>query len=418
MAERTARALSDCAQTGEDDPGWDVSVSRGFGEGKADLRAWTALAWEASDALLFVGAAGIAVRAIAPHVASKATDSAVVVIDEAGRFAVPLLSGHLGGANELAQTVARATGAIPVITTATDVRGVWAVDTWARRAGLAVSNPEAIKRVSARLLSGGRVALYSDMPISGQSPEGVDIASDRSRADIVVSPFAGANAGASVRAAETTGEVLPAGETGKPAGVRAPAPAPAPPRRVVPSIVEGQGGRGGGATAGAAVRAAETPGGFWPAGETGTPGGVRAPAPAPEPLRLVVPCIVAGIGCRRGACAEAIGEAFLLACGQAGISPSAVREAATIDVKAHEEGLLAFCRARNIPLATYSAEELSKVEGSVSPSDFVRATVGVDNVCERAALADGGKLIFPKLAHGGVTVAFSKVTIELSFKER
>ena len=350
MAERTARALSDCAQTGEDDPGWDVSVSRGFGEGKVDLRAWTALAWEASDALLFVGAAGIAVRAIAPHVASKANDPAVVVIDEAGRFAVPLLSGHLGGANELAQTVARAAGAIPVITTATDVRGVWAVDTWARCAGLAVSNPEAIKRVSARLLSGGRVALYSDMPISGQPPEGVDIASDRARADIVVSPFAGANAGASVRAAETTG--------------------------------------------------------------------VRAQAPAPEPLRLVVPCIVAGIGCRRGACAEAIEEAFLLACGQAGISPSAVREAATIDVKAHEEGLLAFCRARNIPLATYSAEELSQVEGSVSPSDFVRATVGVDNVCERAALADGGKLIFPKLAHGGVTVAFSKVTIELSFKER
>ena len=99
-----------------------------------------------------------------------------------------------------------------------------------------------------------------------------------------------------------------------------------------------------------------------------------------------MPCIVAGIGCRRGTCAEAIEEAFLLACGQAGISPSAVREAATIDVKAHEEGLLAFCRARNIPLATYSAEELSQVEGSVSPSDFVRATVGVDNVCERAAL--------------------------------
>ena len=130
----------------------------------------------------------------------RQADSAVVAIDEAGRFAVPLLSGHLGGANELAQTVARAAGAIPVITTATDVRGVWAVDTWARCAGLAVSNPEAIKRVSARLLSGGRVALYSDMPISGQPPEGVDIASDRARADIVVSPFAGANAGASVRA--------------------------------------------------------------------------------------------------------------------------------------------------------------------------------------------------------------------------
>ena len=142
----------------------------------------------------------------------RQTIRAVVAIDEAGRFAVPLLSGHLGGANELAQTVARAVGAIPVITTATDVRGVWAVDTWARRAGLAVSNPEAIKRVSARLLSGGRVTLYSDMPISGQPPEGVDIASDRARADIVSSPFAGANAGASVRAAETTGQVVPAAE--------------------------------------------------------------------------------------------------------------------------------------------------------------------------------------------------------------
>ena len=239
LAERTARALSDCAQTGEDDPGWDVSVSRGFGEGKADLRAWTAITWEASDALLFVGAAGIAVRAIAPHVASKVNDPAVVAIDEAGRFAVPLLSGHLGGANELAQTVARAAGAIPVITTATDVRGVWAVDTWARCAGLPVSNPEAIKRVSARLLSGGRVALYSDMPISGQPPEGVDIASDRARADIVVSPFAGANEGASVRVAETTGKVVPAGETGKPAGVRAQAPAPEPLRLGVPCLCAG-----------------------------------------------------------------------------------------------------------------------------------------------------------------------------------
>lgn len=84
------------------------------------------------------------------------------------------------------------------------------------------------------------------------------------------------------------------------------------------------------------------------------------------------------------ACAEATGEAFLLACGQAGISPSAVREAATIDVKAHEvEGLLAFCRARKIPLATYSVEELSQVEGSVSPSDFVRATVGSINASAR-----------------------------------
>ena len=81
------------------------------------LAGWTAQQFAAADALVFVGAAGIAVRAIAPHCQSKATDPAVVVLDECGRFAVPLLSGHLGGANDLACRLAAACGAVPVITT-------------------------------------------------------------------------------------------------------------------------------------------------------------------------------------------------------------------------------------------------------------------------------------------------------------
>ena len=107
-----------------------------------------------ADALIFVGAVGIAVRAIAPHCKSKATDPAVVVLDECGRFAVPLLSGHLGGANALARALAEACGAIPVITTATDANGVFAVDEWAKAQGCAVLEPERIKLVSGALLAG------------------------------------------------------------------------------------------------------------------------------------------------------------------------------------------------------------------------------------------------------------------------
>ena len=137
------------------------------------IREWTDLHFQTGNSLIFVGAVGIAVRAIAPHVQDKATDPAVVVVDERGRFAVPVLSGHLGGANDLARTVGRACGAVPVLTTATDVNGVFAVDEWAKRQNCSIPNAGKIKRVSGLLLSGGTVRVRSAWPIEGDPPAGV-----------------------------------------------------------------------------------------------------------------------------------------------------------------------------------------------------------------------------------------------------
>ena len=153
------------------------------------LRAWTAEHFAADRELIFVGALGIAVRAVAPFIKSKAEDPAVVTVDEQGRFAIAVLSGHLGGANELASRIADAIGAQAVITTATDLRKVFAVDVWARHNNCAVLNPERIKTVSGKLLSGEEISLRSALPLEGKCPEGVRIlpadAGDGEKADIV-----------------------------------------------------------------------------------------------------------------------------------------------------------------------------------------------------------------------------------------
>lgn len=95
------------------------------------LPAWTERMFQKMDAILFIGACGIAVRSIAPYVKSKKTDPAVLCMDEQGKFVISLLSGHIGGANELTEEVAAVTGAVPVITTATDVNHKFAVDVFA-----------------------------------------------------------------------------------------------------------------------------------------------------------------------------------------------------------------------------------------------------------------------------------------------
>lgn len=109
---------------------------------------------------IFIAATGIAVRCIAPHLADKTMDPAVVALDQRGEFVISLLSGHLGGANELAKLTAKVTGGKAIITTATDMEGLPAVDLLALHAGLRIGNPESIKVISAALLAGEKVALH------------------------------------------------------------------------------------------------------------------------------------------------------------------------------------------------------------------------------------------------------------------
>lgn len=278
------------------------------------LSIWTAEQFPKREALIFIGAAGIAVRAIAPHLRHKAEDPAVLCVDELGGYVIPLLSGHLGGANALAQRLAALTGGEADITTATDLNGLFAVDLWAKRQNMAVVNPERIKSVSAKLLRGERVRIDCPWPVAGERPHLVEM---------------GNPGDACVCCRRTDGNAL-----------------------------------------------------------------------------LLAPRIVMlGIGCRRGTTKEQLELSFARFCDERGLLPQAVAAAVSLDLKQDETGLLAFCKAHDWPLCFYSADKLKAVPGTFSASPFVERTTGVDNVCERAAACEGGKLIEKKYAAEGVTFA-------------
>jgi len=114
------------------------------------------------DRILFICAAAIAVRTLAPYIKSKVTDPAVLVADEQGRFLISLLSGHLGGANEWCSQLSCKIGAVPVITTATDARGVFAVDMFAKENNMRILNPVMIQDISGRVLNGEPVGIAGD----------------------------------------------------------------------------------------------------------------------------------------------------------------------------------------------------------------------------------------------------------------
>ena len=148
-------------------------LSRQYGfEAHKSLGACMEKLFPVADALIFIGAAGIAVRAIAPFVTSKTTDPAVVVMDDQAQFAISLLSGHIGGANALAGEIAAATGAQAVITTATDVSGRFACDSGATAHGCTISSMSLAKKVSAAILA-GEIPLASEYPLPAALPNGL-----------------------------------------------------------------------------------------------------------------------------------------------------------------------------------------------------------------------------------------------------
>ncbi len=126
--------------------------------------------FETCYGIVFLSSTGIAVRLSAPFLQDKAQDPAVVVVDDLGRYAISLVSGHLGGANALAQEIADILGCQPIITTASDGRGFEAVDLFAQRNHLVIDNLKDVKTISAMMVDKQPLTLVSDIPVTWNYP--------------------------------------------------------------------------------------------------------------------------------------------------------------------------------------------------------------------------------------------------------
>ena len=153
---------------------------------KGELRQRFTALWHSHDALICIMASGIVVRHLAPLVQDKLRDPAVLVVDERGRFVISLLSGHMGGANSLAKEVAALTGGEAVITTASDVLGLTALDLWCEALGLKVADKKDFTMAMARLVDQGCIQLWSELAKPPLPPD-IRPAASPEEADILIS---------------------------------------------------------------------------------------------------------------------------------------------------------------------------------------------------------------------------------------
>ena len=140
--------------------------------------------WNQQRLLIFIMATGIVVRTISPLLKDKKSDPAVIVLDEKGRYAISLASGHLGGANEKAEEIARFLGGEAIITTASDVNKVPAIDLFARDNALLIDDWKLLPRIGTRFINEGRLNVYADIEL--RLPAGFVKVSDPASADLLI----------------------------------------------------------------------------------------------------------------------------------------------------------------------------------------------------------------------------------------
>ena len=317
---------------------------------RANLREFTQEAWQEADAIIYIGATGIALRSIAKYIDKKDKDPAVLVIDEKGRYVIPLLSGHIGGANDLSLYLSEKLGSQAVITTATDINEKLAIDSWARDKDYKVHDTGKIAQVTAAILEDREVLVFAGETDSRELLKRGNI-SCLSLKDLDCQDIIEENQIYPERLADYIQKIsTKIKESGLPAVVISPYD--------LGSLED-------------------------------------------QVLHLIPKAFCVGVGARKDVEPSKMEDLYLSTLKKHCISPSAVISINSIDIKKEEKAILQlehhltkmrWTAKKNAYsyMNFFSADELKDAENltrhKFEPSGFVKSITGVDNVCERAAV--------------------------------
>ena len=312
------------------------------------------------DSLVCIMATGIVVRILAPLIVHKTSDPAVVVLDQKGKHAISLLSGHLGGANDLAREMAAISGGEAVITTATDVAGELSFDTFAKKYDMAIENIGQLKHISGALLAGKKVNVFTNKNLRSKN--------------IITSHI------------ETYNIAVTDDKNVKTTPIMSPSTNIDNIVSDIPIVVIDEG---------------------FSLNECST-------IPSSAPILYLRPrTICAGIGCKRNMEQKPIEEALLQTLKEEGLHPLSLKCIATIPLKSDEPGIIGTAANLNVPLKIIPTEKIEKLDISqlgIATSEFVASQTGVLSVSTACSyLASGkGEILRDKAKYKGITIALSK----------
>ncbi|WP_434296098.1 cobalt-precorrin 5A hydrolase [Clostridium sporogenes] len=334
------------------------------------------------DAIIFISSTGIAVRAIAPFIQSKDKDPAVIVIDSTGKYVISLLSGHLGGANELTEKIAKTIEAEPIITTATDNLNIKAPDIVAKENNLVIEDLKKAKEIAALLVNGQKVAFIDEDSLIDfpkgyvhniEDAKGIVFVTNKLYVD---KTFLNENE-QFISENESTykKENLTSKET------------------VISKYAE----------------------------ENINPINKSVQLTIKHEdlekqsldnkciLKLIRKNIVLGIGCRKNYDDITMKENVIKVLKEENINFKSINSIVSVEIKKDEIAIKELSKFLRCPFITYSLEEIKKVEHKFKGSEFVRKTIGVGSVCEPSIELKGGKIIKGKQKLNGMTLAIGKL---------